>query len=279
MNIRHHFVPGMGEIPRLDTAGLRSGYLLTDLFAPGEARFALTDLDRALVGGVCPNAGSPLRLDAPAELRSEYLCERREVGVINLGGDGSVVVDGETFSLAARECLYIGRGAREIEFSRAPDDTSDTPAAFYLVSYPAHTTYPTRKAEANVVRLGSPQEANERSLYQYIHENGVKSCQLVMGYTEFAPGSVWNTMPPHTHLRRTEVYCYFDVPDAHAVLHMMGEPAQTRALWVSNRQIVLSPAWSVHCGAGTASYRFVWAMGGENQRFDDMDKIAIAELR
>jgi 4-deoxy-L-threo-5-hexosulose-uronate ketol-isomerase len=200
MNIRHHFVPSAGEIPRLDTAGLRSGYLLTDLFAPGEARFALTDLDRALVGGVCPNAGSPLRLDAPAELRSDYHCERRELGVINLGGKGSVVVDGETFPLEARECLYVGRGAQEIEFSSASDatvDADDMPAAFYLVSYPAHTAYPTRKAEASVVRLGSPQEANERSLYQYIHENGVKSCQLVMGHTEFAPGSVWNTMPPH----------------------------------------------------------------------------------
>ncbi|MGH8048348.1 MAG: 5-dehydro-4-deoxy-D-glucuronate isomerase [Chthoniobacterales bacterium] len=268
-----HAIPGARETAALDTAGLRANFLLTDLFAPGELRLALTDLDRAAVGSACPKAGAPLRLETPAEFRSDYFCERRELGVINLGGAGEVTVDSEVFSLAARECLYVGRGAREIEF-RSGDG-----AAFYLVSYPAHATHPTRKAEASVVKLGSPAEANERTLYQFIHEGGTRSCQLVMGYTELSPGSVWNTMPPHTHLRRTEVYCYFDVPDAHAVLHVMGEPQNTRSLWVANHQAVLSPAWSVHCGAGTSNYRFVWAMGGENQRFDDMDKIAISELR
>jgi 4-deoxy-L-threo-5-hexosulose-uronate ketol-isomerase len=268
-----HAIPGPRETSALDTTGLRSSFLLTELFAPGEVRIALTDLDRAAVGAACPIDGAPLRLEAPAEFRSGYFCERRELGVINLGGAGAVMVDGEAHSLGARECLYVGRGAKDIEFR------GESGAVFYFVSYPAHAEHPTRKAEANVVKLGSREEANERTLYQFIHEGGTRSCQLVMGYTELAVGSVWNTMPPHTHARRTEVYCYFDVPDAHAVLHMMGEPQQTRALWVRDRQAVLSPAWSVHCGAGTAGYRFVWAMGGENQRFDDMDRVGIADLR
>jgi len=187
-----------------------------------------------------------------------------------------VRVDGSQFLLAPRECLYVGRGSEAIEFSSESDET---PALYYLVSYPAHMAYPTCKAEANVVRLGTRQEANERSIHQYIHENGIKSCQLVMGYTEVAVGSVWNTMPPHTHLRRSEAYCYFDVPADHAVLHLMGEPSETRPLWVGNRQVVLSPAWSIHCGAGTTNYRFVWAMGGENQSFDDMDRVPISTLR
>jgi 4-deoxy-L-threo-5-hexosulose-uronate ketol-isomerase len=279
MTNRPHFVPDARSTSQLDATGLRDAFLLADLFVPGEARLVVTDLDRAVVGAICPHAGPPIALEAPADFRSEFFCERRELGIINLGGPGAVTVDSESFPLATRECLYVGRGARNLTFTSEADPVS---AAFYLVSYPAHTSHPTRKAApetTNIVPLGSPAEANERTIHQFIHEGGISSCQLVMGYTELATGSVWNTMPPHTHRRRTEVYCYFDMPEGQAVLHMMGEPQNTRPLWIANRQVALSPAWSIHCGAGTASYRFVWAMGGENQRFDDMDRLAITDLR
>ena len=269
--------PSPVETAMLDTAGLREAFLLDGLFEAGELTLVYTDLDRAVVGSAVP-LGGKLVLAAGDELRASYFCERRELGVLNMGGAGRVTVDGEVHSLGGCDCLYVGRGSREVSF--ASDDPAD-PAAFYLISYPAHASYPTVKAtpaDANRVELGSKAECNERTICQYIHENGIRSCQLVMGYTEFKPGSIWNTMPAHTHLRRSEVYCYFDVPAGHAVLHMMGEPQETRPLWVRNRQAVLSPAWSIHCGVGTAAYRFCWAMGGENQAFTDMDRVEISEL-
>ncbi len=274
-----HRTPGATEIARLDTASLRSAFLLGGLFTPGEMKLVSTDLDRAVVGGACPAPGAALELSGSEALRSAFFCERRELGVLNLGEAGTVEVDGAAFALGKLECLYIGRGSRDIRFvtgaaGRAP--------AFYLVSYPAHATHPTTKAtraEANVLELGAPADANRRTLVQLIHEGGIRSCQLVMGYTELAQGSVWNTMPPHTHDRRSEVYCYFDLPANHAVLHLMGEPRETRPLWVGEREVVLSPPWSIHCGCGTNAYRFVWAMGGENQRFDDMDRVALRDLR
>ena len=271
-------MPSPREAAVLDTDELRSTFLLEELFSAGEIRLVYTDLDRAIVGAAMP-ASEELELPNAAALKADFFCERRELGVLNLGGAGRVTVDGGCHELGLHECLYVGRGSREVAFASA---SSETPAAFYLVSYPAHAAYPTVKgtrAAANRVELGSREEANERTIFQYIHEAGIKSCQLVMGFTEFKPGSVWNTMPCHTHDRRSEVYCYFDVPPAHRVLHMMGEPTQTRPLWVADRQVVLSPPWSIHCGAGTASYRFVWAMGGENQAFTDMDRVEIAELR
>lgn len=271
-------MPSPAEAAALDTRGLRDSFLLEDLFQAGRLSLVLTDLDRAVVGSAVPTDG-PLTLENPEDLRAEYFCERRELGILNIGSAGVVTVDGTAHELAKCECLYVGRGSREITFGSA--DAGD-PAVFYLVSYPAHAAHPTVKAsisDATCVELGSPEECNERTIRQYIHENGIRSCQLVMGYTEFKPGSVWNTMPPHTHLRRSEVYCYFDVPEGHAVLHMMGEPDETRPLWTGNRQAVLSPAWSIHCGAGTAAYRFCWAMGGENQAFTDMDKLEITHLR
>jgi 4-deoxy-L-threo-5-hexosulose-uronate ketol-isomerase len=237
-----------------------------------------TDLEGASGGGAAPTA-TPLALATADALKAAYFCERRELGVLNLGAAGSVTVDGMGYELGRHDCLYVGRGSRELSFASA---AADQPAAFYLVSYPAHAAHPTTKATragANRVELGSREEANERTILQYIHEAGIRSCQLVMGFTEFKPGSVWNTMPCHTHSRRSEVYCYFDVPAGHRVLHMMGEPDQTRPLWAADRQVVLSPPWSIHCGCGTASYRFVWAMGGENQAFTDMDRVAITELR
>ena len=266
--------PSETEYPFLDTEALRDAFLVEDLFVPGKACFAYTDIDRAVVGTVCPQTGS-LTLAAPEALRADYFCQRREIGVINLGGSGAVDVDGTTFDLGNLDVLYIGRGSRDVAFRGAG-------AQFYAMSYPAHTKHPTTRMtrdEAAAVAMGSPEEANERVIHQYIHEGGIRSCQLVLGFTELKTGSVWNTMPCHTHARRSEVYCYFDVPEDHAVLHLMGTPDETRPLWLHDRQAVLSPSWSIHCGSGTAAYRFVWAMGGENQRFDDMDAVAIKDLR
>lgn len=276
MNTR--LTPSPDETAALNTDELRAKFLLEDLFSPGEIRLVYTDLDRAVVGAAVPGSGS-LELGCDDALKAEFFCQRRELGVLNIGEAGSVCVDGTVHELARHDVLYIGRGSVSVEFSSAD---AGAPAVFFLISYPAHAGYPTTKAsraDANRVELGTPDEANERTIFQYIHENGIKSCQLVMGFTEFKAGSIWNTMPCHTHDRRSEVYCYFDVPSGHRVLHMMGEPQETRPLWVAERQAVLSPPWSVHCGCGTASYRFIWAMGGENQAFTDMDRVEISELR
>ncbi|MES2476384.1 MAG: 5-dehydro-4-deoxy-D-glucuronate isomerase [Verrucomicrobiota bacterium] len=276
METRH--MPSTRETAVLDTAELRASFLIEDLFAAGEIQLILTDLDRGIVGSAIPT-GSALELPNDDALKAEFFCERRELGILNLGEAGSVTVDGEVYEMGAHDCLYVGRGSKEVRFSSA---SAGSPAVFYLVSYPAHADHPTAKAtraDANRVELGSKDECNERTIFQYIHQAGIKSCQLVMGFTEFKPGSVWNTMPCHTHDRRSEVYCYFDVPAAHRVLHMMGHPQETRPLWVADRQVVLSPPWSIHCGSGTASYRFCWAMGGENQAFTDMDRVEISDLR
>jgi 4-deoxy-L-threo-5-hexosulose-uronate ketol-isomerase len=209
----------------------------------------------------------------------DFFCERREAGIINLGNAGTATVDGVAFRLAPRDCLYIGRGSREIGFA---SDSTGNPASFYLVSYPAHAVHPTKGIkfeEANHIELGSPKEANRRTIHQYIHLNGIRSCQLVMGFTELHEGSVWNTYPPHTHDRRTEVYCYFDLPAAGCVLHLLGAPDETRHMVMREKQVALSPAWSIHSGVGTGSYRFVWAMGGENQEFNDMDAVDTARLK
>lgn len=271
-------MPSPREAAILDTTELRAAFLLENLFVPGEIHLVYTDLDRAIVGSAIPTT-HPLELGNDDALKADFFSQRRELGILNLGEPGSVVVDGSTHELARHDCLYIGRGSRELRFEST---AAACPAVFYLVSYPAHAAHPTRKAtraDANRVELGTRDEANERTIFQYIHEAGIRSCQLVMGFTEFKSGSVWNTMPCHTHARRSEVYCYFDVPPEQRVVHLMGEPQETRPLWVADRQVVLSPPWSIHCGCGTASYRFVWAMGGENQAFTDMDRVAIADLR
>jgi 4-deoxy-L-threo-5-hexosulose-uronate ketol-isomerase len=271
-------MPSPRETAVLDTQELRASFLLDGLFTSGTISLVYTDLDRAVVGSAVP---TEVALNLPNEdaLKAEYFCERRELGILNLGEAGSITVDGTVYSMAKHDCLYVGRGHREVQFgSQSPDE----PAVYYLISYPAHTCHPTTKAtraDANRVELGCNEECNERTIFQYIHEGGIRSCQLVMGFTEFKSGSVWNTMPCHTHDRRSEVYCYFDVPAAHRVLHMMGEPQESRPLWVADRQVVLSPPWSIHTGCGTASYRFCWAMGGENQSFTDMDRVEIADLR
>ena len=212
-------------------------------------------------------------------MRSDYFCQRRELGVLNIGGSGIITVDGKQYAMANLDCLYVGCGSKEITF--ASDDPS-SPAKYYLLSYPAHAEYPTshvQQSQSTPVELGSVEASNKRIIYKCIHPDGVKSCQLVMGFTILEPGCVWNTMPPHTHERRMEVYMYFNVPDDARVFHYMGKPDETRHIAIANGQAVISPSWSIHAGVGTAAYTFCWGMGGENQAFDDMDHLTISEIK
>lgn len=262
----------------LTTFELRESYLLEDLFQPDAVRLAYSEIDRAVAGAAVP-VKEKLSLPTSKELAADYFAQRRELGVLNVGGAGQISVAKKVFNLANRDMLYIGKGAQEIIFSSEKDTE---PAAFFILSFPAHQNYPTTLmhfGEAQAVRLGSPEGANQRTIYKYIHPGGIKSCQLVMGFTQLESGSIWNTMPPHTHSRRMEVYLYFDVPDNARVFHFMGQPDETRHLVIANRQAVISPSWSIHCGAGTAAYSFCWGMGGENQAFEDMDAVSMEALR
>lgn len=222
--------------------------------------------------------GAPVQLENHRETGRATFLERRELGAINTGGAGTATVDGKSFEVPSLGCLYVGMGARKVTFESAE---AKSPAKFFLLSCPAHQSYPTTVAkqnEATQVPLGSAADANVRTIYQYIHEGGIKSCQLVMGYTELAEGSVWNTFPPHTHNRRTEIYFYFDLGER-VLAHFMGDPAATQHLFIQDEQAVLSPSWSIHCGCGQGNYKFIWGMAGENQTFTDMDGIKPADLR
>jgi 4-deoxy-L-threo-5-hexosulose-uronate ketol-isomerase len=264
---------------RMTTAELRESFLVEDLFEPGAVNLFYTDADRAVIGSIVPTEKKLVLPSSNAPLASEYFAERREIGLINTGAAGNVIVDKKSYAMDNCDGLYIGRGIRRIEFESR--DSSE-PARFFLTSYPAHMTHLTahiKRSDAEAVELGSVRDANKRTIYKYIHPKGIASCQLVMGFTQLKEGSIWNTMPPHTHSRRTEVYLYFNVDPTGRVFHMMGTPKETRHLVVKNGQAVISPSWSIHAGAGTRNYSFVWAMGGENQDFDDMDRIAIEELR
>lgn len=267
------------ETRMLNTEDLQGHFLVRELFRAGQANLVYTDLDRAVVGGIWPK-DELVRLDAADQLRSTHFFERREGGVLNVGqGLARASVDGVSFELPPESCLYIGLGSREVSFENLDPESA---CHLYFVSYPAHAEYPTRlagRAEANEVRLGDSGKANERILYQFIHPNGIQSCQLVMGFTRILSGSVWNTMPPHTHERRSEVYLYFNLSPDEVVFHFMGEPDYTRHLVVRDRELILSPSWSIHAGCGTSNYDFVWAMGGENQRFDDMDMVSLRTIR
>jgi 4-deoxy-L-threo-5-hexosulose-uronate ketol-isomerase len=272
------YLPDAITTRTIDTTALRAHFLLHGLFTPGAITFELLDLDRAVVGGAVPTT-SPLTLSAPPAIRAEYFCERRELGVLNIGGAGTVDVDGVSYALGAHDALYIGRGAREV---RLHSTDAATPARYYLISYPAHASFPTARitpADADILALGTQETANQRQVRRYIHAGGVKSAQLVMGVTVLAPGSVWNTMPAHTHHRRSEIYLYFDLPADAMVLHLVGEPTETRTLVVRDGEVALSPGWSVHAGCGTKAYAFCWAMGGENQDYADMDPVAMHVLR
>lgn len=265
------------DVKTFTTKRLREEFLIQGLFKPGKVKMVYSHDDRIIAGGICPI--DDIALEVGKELKAEYFLERREMGVINIGPKGIVMVDGSKYDLDTKDALYIGMGSRDIIFKSAD---AEKPAKFYINSVPAHKTYPIQKIEINKadpVRLGSLAESNERTIYKYIHPQGVKSCQLVMGMTVLETGSVWNTMPCHTHDRRMEVYLYFNLPEDAAVFHIMGEPEETRHLIVRNEEAVISPSWSVHSGAGTKNYTFIWGMAGENQAFDDMDAVPIADLK
>ncbi len=275
MDVR--YTVGKNEYKGMSTQELRDAFLVS-LFEEGKLNLLYTEVERSIVGAAVPTS-STLKLEAGKELAADYFCQRREIGVLNIGATGTVTVDGTEYSMDNLDGLYIGRGSKEISFSSVD---AANPARFHMVSYPAHTEYPTtqaKKADANAINLGSLEDSNKRTIYQYIHENGIKSCQLVMGFTALEPGSVWNTMPCHTHERRTEVYMYFGLEETSKVFHFMGPGEETRHIAVANEQAVISPMWSIHSGCGTRAYTFCWAMGGENQRFDDMDHIQVADLK
>jgi 4-deoxy-L-threo-5-hexosulose-uronate ketol-isomerase len=251
----------------MTTGELREQFLLSDLFAPGEIRLIHTGLDRLIAGGIMPEPEIPL--DSTDELRARFFHERRESGAINIGDPGEVIVDGQHLQVNRMECVYIGRGAEKVTFRSCHGGRS----VFYLLSCPAHRRYPAQRAGINaaeVSAIGAAANSSCRKIHRYIHQNGIESCQLVMGFTELGSGSVWNTWPPHTHERRSEIYLYLDLGE-NVVMHFLGEPENSRHLVVRDRQAVLSPPWSIHCGAGTGAYKFIWGMAGENQSFEDMD--------
>jgi 4-deoxy-L-threo-5-hexosulose-uronate ketol-isomerase len=309
----------------MTTAELRETFLIDDLFQAGRIEMRYVDLDRTVIGSAVPTA-KPLKLETDYALKANYFLERRELGVLNVGGAGTVTVGGgetvtvgsakvvavggaevvtvggakvvavggaevvtvgqteavnvgvKTFLLGKLDALYVGRGNEEVLFASA---NAEEPAEFYLLSYPAHAVWPTtlmKAAGQGKTPLGKAENANLREITKLIHLEGTRSCQLVMGFTQLAPGSVWNTMPAHTHMRRSEVYFYFDIPTDQRVIHLMGPGQETRNIVVANRQVVVSPGWSIHAGVGTSNYTFCWGMGGENQVYSDMDALAIAEL-
>ena len=264
--------------PTMTTGEIRETFLIDALYEPGALRLAYVDLDRAVVGMAAP-LGSPIALPADAALRAKYFTERRELGALNIAGSGLIHVDGKSHALENLDCLYIGRGAREIIFESTDPNS---PAVFYLLSYPAHASYPTalvRKDEANAIELGNVETCNHRTVCRYIYLDGAKSCQLVMGVTHLHPGSAWNTMPAHTHMRRSELYMYFNLGEEARVFHLMGPAEETRHIVMKDREVVVSPGWSIHAGMGTRAYSFCWGMGGENQDYADMDPTPLKSLR
>lgn len=266
------------EVKTMNTEQLRQNFLIENLFVADQFRWTLSFFDRYLTGGIMPVTGS-LTLEAPEQLKATYFLERRELGTINVGGPGRVTADGVSYDVDYKEALYIGRGTQQVTFE---SHDSANPARFYLNSTPAHHPYPTRKVsrnEAEVVELGSMETANHRTINKVLVNSVLQTCQLQMGMTELKPGSVWNTMPAHTHDRRMEVYFYFEVPKGQSVCHFMGQPQETRHIWMQNEQAVISPNWSIHSGAGTSNYTFIWGMAGENLDYGDMDFCAINDLR
>jgi 4-deoxy-L-threo-5-hexosulose-uronate ketol-isomerase len=263
---------------RMNSDELREAFLVDNLFTAGRIDLVYSFDDRAIIGSVVP-PDEALTLKAGDELACEHFTDRREIGVINIGGDGVITVDSKAYAMGTKDVLYIGKGSRDIQFENI---NNEEPAKFYLVSYPAHAEYPTahaKQSQAESLQLGSDENSNNRTIYKYIHPNGIKSCQLVMGCTDLAEGNVWNTMPGHTHARRTEIYMYFAVGKDSVVVHFIGKPEQTRHIIVRNQQAVFSPSWSIHGGAGLGKYSFVWSMGGENQAFADMQAFSLEQLR
>ncbi len=272
------YTPDAVRYPRMTTQELRESCLLGDLYEPGKLNLTYVDFERAVVGIAAPLT-SPLVLGADPELRAKYFTERRELGVLNIGGAGTVTVDGKCYDLRNLDVLYIGCGNSEVIF--ASSDKAN-PAVYYLLSYPAHASYPValvRKEDALPTTLGSLETCNRRTIYKYIHLDGARSCQLVMGVTHLEPGSNWNTMPAHTHSRRSEIYFYFNVNSEARVFHLMGPPEETRHIVLRDKDVVVSPTWSIHSGVGTRAYSFCWGMGGENQDYGDMDAAPVESLK
>ena len=264
-------------VKKYDTQQLRNEFLIDDLMTENEVTFTYSHYDRYIAGSAVPV--HDLTLETIDPLKASYFLERREMGIINVGGSGSVVVEGKTYELNFKDALYIGSENKEVIF-KSTDPKN--PAKYYINSAPAHTTYPTKKvslAEANKLELGTMETANHRTVNQMIIGGVVTTCQLQMGMTELRPGSVWNTMPAHVHDRRMEVYFYLDIPENQAVCHFMGQPQETRHIWMNNHQAVISPPWSIHSGSGTSNYTFIWGMAGENLDYGDMDVCKINELR
>jgi 4-deoxy-L-threo-5-hexosulose-uronate ketol-isomerase len=262
---------------RMTNSELRDSYMVNTLFTPDEVPMTYSDIDRGVIASAVP-VTQALGLPIHKELACDYFTQRREVGVLNIGGAGKITVSGETYALAYEDSLYIGRGNEDVSFA---SDEPTNPAKFYIVSYPAHTSYPTKlvtKAMAKKIEMGSRETANARTIYQPIRPGIVESCQIVMGFTSLEVGSVWNTMPPHTHRRRSEYYMYYTLSPENVVFHMMGEADNVRPLVMRDGEVALSPSWSIHSGVGTSAYTFCWAMGGENQEFTDMDHISMADI-
>jgi len=266
------------ETAAMNTEELRQNFLVQQLMADDQIKLVYSHYDRVIVGGAKP-VGNTLSLETHPELRADHFLERRELGIINVGGEGVVEVDGEAFTLNKLDCVYAGKGVKKVSFK---SNDASKPALFYLLSSPAHQSYPTRKLtkeEAQPSSLGDQLTANKRTIYKYIHADGIQSAQLVMGLTVLEEGSVWNTMPSHTHTRRMEAYFYFDVKEEHRVFHFMGQPQETRHLLMANHEAVISPPWSIHSGCGTAAYGFIWGMAGENYTYTDMDPAPLKDLR
>ena len=269
---------GPNEVKQFNTEELRANFLMETLMQDDAVNFTYTHYDRMMIGGAKPTVNT-LTLETYPELRAEFFLERREIGIINVAGDGKVEVDGTSYDVSKMDCLYVGKGAKKVSFS---SNDPENPAVYYLLSSPAHKELPARlmkKAEAAPVELGTIAMANQRTIYKYIHLQGIESCQLVMGLTVLKEGSVWNTMPSHVHDRRMEAYFYFDVPEGQRVLHLMGQSQETRHLFVANHQAIVSPPWSIHSGAGTSNYAFIWGMAGENKDYSDMDPVPATELK
>jgi 4-deoxy-L-threo-5-hexosulose-uronate ketol-isomerase len=262
---------------RMTTTELRQHFLIEKLFEPSDITHVYSHFDRLIIGGAAPLA-KPVRLETFDELKSTYFLERREIGIINVGESGFVTADGNTYELGNKDALYLGMGTKDVTFQSAPGKK----ALYYFNSAPAHRTFPSRKVtlqEADTAEMGALETANQRTIRKLIVSTVLPTCRVQMGLTELKPGSIWNTMPPHTHSRRMEAYFYFDLAEQHRVSHFMGEPHETRHLWVANHQAVISPPWSIHAGAGTSSYAFIWGMSGENLDYTDMDAALVANLR
>ena len=270
------------DIKRYTTEELRNEFLIQNIFKADEVTAVYSHVDRMVTLGCMPvNEVVDLEkgMDIWHTFGTQFFLERREIGVFNVGGDGKIVADDETFDLTYTDCVYITKGTKKVTFQ---SNDPKNPAKFYMVSAPAHTSYKTTfipMAKANRRPMGAMETANDRVINQFIHPDVLQTCQLSMGLTQLKPGSVWNSMPPHTHERRMEVYFYFEVPKDNVVFHMMGQAEETRHIVMHNEEAVISPSWSMHCGAGTSNYTFIWAMGGENQAFDDMDHIAITDMK